>query len=150
MLGLMILTCYDVLSEHSLFKSDSEVKNISIITLMLLEFLDGKGASVHCDWGCEFVRLCDEASIELDKDIRKQIHISKDKLATLRDNYNIKKTLTSVEFGDGYNGDGYKVFAMKVDWKPSDDIAKKDKRGIVYKGKKMWFRWEWPVDVRLL
>jgi hypothetical protein len=140
MLGFMILTCYDVFSEHSLFKSDSEVKNICIITLMLLDFLDGKDAGFHCDWGCELARLCDEAGIELDKDVRKQIHISKDKFATLRDSYNIKKTLTSVEFGDDYNGDRYKAFAMKVDWKPSDDIAKKDKRGIVYEGKKMWFR----------
>jgi hypothetical protein len=39
MLGLMLLTSYAALSEHSLFKPESEIKNIDIISPLLLEFI---------------------------------------------------------------------------------------------------------------
>lgn len=85
MLGVMVLTSFSMLSEHSLFKPDSEVKNISIMSLLLLEFLQGPATDFDCVWGPEVVRLCDEAGFELDKDLRKQIKLTKENLQDMRD-----------------------------------------------------------------
>lgn len=49
MLGFMLLTSNVALSEHSLFKPESEVKNIDIIRLLLLEFIQAQGYYSDCD-----------------------------------------------------------------------------------------------------
>ena len=49
MLGFMLLTSNAALSEHSLFKPESEVKNIDIISLLLLEFIQAQGYYSDCD-----------------------------------------------------------------------------------------------------
>lgn len=125
MMGLMVLTAYSALSEHSLFKPDSEVKNIGIISLMMLEFAQGDGQDLDIDWGCEIVRMCDEAGIDLDKEVRKQVAVSKKDLKGLRDAYKKKK-------------DGYKSAAETKDWKPANDVDNDEK---------MWYRWDWKLEV---
>ncbi len=49
MIGLMILTSYSALAEHPLFKPDSEIKNLGIISLMLLEFAKGPGCDLDIE-----------------------------------------------------------------------------------------------------
>ena len=73
MIGVMVLTCYDILAEHDLFKPDSEIKNLEIISLILIQFLLGPGQDLDCNWGCEVVRFCDEAGIKLEEHVKKQV-----------------------------------------------------------------------------
>jgi len=127
MIGLMVLTAYDALAEHSLFKADSEVKNIEIMTLMLLEFARGEGQDLDIGWDCELVRICDEAGIDLDKAVRKQVSVSTDDLKELRARYEEKK-------------DGYHKAAEIKGWKPEDDIGGRY-------DDKQWFRWDWKLEV---
>ncbi|TVY84361.1 hypothetical protein LSUE1_G000887 [Lachnellula suecica] len=87
MLDLMVLTTFSALSEHDLFKSDSEILNIGIISLLLLEFIHGPGVDLDCGWGPEVVRLCDEAGIDLDKEVRKQVYLTRKDLKLMRDEY---------------------------------------------------------------
>lgn len=140
MLGVMVLTSYDVLSEHGLFKSDSDVKNIGIMSLILLEFLKDEASDLDPNWGCEVVRLCDEAGIELEKDVRKQVDVSKEHLKELRDFYMEKKEVSEFGRDDGCDGNGYLGFAKKKNWRSRDDIGEDGK---------MWYRWDWSVEVSL-
>jgi hypothetical protein len=130
MLGLMVLTSYSALSEHSLFKPDSEIKNVGIISLMLLEFAQGDACDLDIGWGCEIVRMCDEAGINLDKEARKQVSVSKKDLKGMKAAYKEKK-------------DGYKEAAEKKAWKPEDDVGGKW-------DEKMWHRWDWKLEVSCL
>jgi hypothetical protein len=130
MIGLMVLTCYSALSEHSLFKPDSEVKNLGIISLMLLEFAQGPGCDLDIGWGCEIVRMCDEAGINLDKEVRKQVSVSKKDLKGMRAAYKDKKA-------------GYKKAAEMKGWKPESDVGGKW-------DEKMWYRWDWKLEVSSL
>lgn len=127
MLGLMVLTVYEALAEHSLFKPDSEVKNIGIMRLMMLEFAQEDGQDLDIGWGCEIVRLCDEAGIDLDKEVRKQVSVSKDDLKKMRAAYAEKK-------------DDYEKAAEIKAWKPKDDIGGRWED-------KQWFRWDWKHEV---
>jgi len=130
MLGLMTLTCYEALSEHALFKPGSDIKNIGIMSLMLLEFARGSGCDLDIGWGCEVVRMCDEAGIDLDKELRKQVDFSKEDLKNMREDYEDKE-------------EGYKDTAEMKDWKPEDDIGNRwggDRRD--------WYRWDWKLEVR--
>ena len=127
MIGLMVLTAYSALSEHSLLKADSEVKNIGIMSLMMLEFAQGDGCDLDIGWGCEIVRMCDEAGIDLDKIIRKQVSVSKKDLKGARAAYKAKK-------------DGYKTAAETKGWKPENDVGGKW-------DEKQWFRWDWKLEV---
>lgn len=127
MIGLMVLTSYSALSEHSLFKSDSEIKNIGILSLMLLDFAQGPGCDLDIGWGCEVVRMCDEAGIDLDKEVRKQVSVSKKDLKGMRAQYKKKKG-------------GYKEAAEKMGWKPEDDIGGEWEE-------KLWLRWDWKLEV---
>jgi hypothetical protein len=126
----MVLTAYAALSEHSLFGPDSEVKNIGIISLMMLEFAQGDGQDLDIGWGCEIVRMCDEAGIKLDKEVRKQVSVSKADLKKMRAAYKGKK-------------DGYKKAAEIKGWKPEDDIGGEWEE-------KEWFRWDWKLEVSSL
>lgn len=139
MFGLMLLTSYSALAEHSLFKPDSEVKNIGIMSLLLLEFIQGPGCDLDCGWGCEVVRLCDEAGIDLDKEIRKQVDFTKENLTDMRDQYKEKKEASDFDLALEYDQDGYKAYAEKKDWTPEDDIGDYEE--------KMWYRWDWKLEV---
>ncbi|PMD32750.1 hypothetical protein L207DRAFT_536046 [Hyaloscypha variabilis F] len=128
MVGLMVLTAYSALSEHSLFTPDSEVKNIGIMSLMMLEFAQVDGCDLDIGWGCEIVRMCDETGIDLDKVVRKQVSVSKKDLKGLRSAYKEKK-------------DGYKKAAEIKGWKPENDIGGKY-------NEKQWFRWDWKLEYK--
>lgn len=127
MMGLMMLTAYGALSEHSLFGPDSEVKNIGIMSLLMLEFAQGPGTDLDIGWKCEVVRMCDEAGIDLDKEVRKQVAVSKKDLKELRAEYTAKK-------------DGYKTAAENKGWKPENDVGGKW-------DEKLWYRWDWKLEV---
>ncbi len=58
------------------------------------------------------MRLCDEAGINLDEEVRKQVAVSKKDLKELRAKYKKKQ-------------DGSKEAAEKKGWKPEDDVAGK-------------------------
>lgn len=130
----MILTSFDALAEHDLFAPDSEVNNIGIISLLLLEFLELWAQDLDCEWGAEVVRACDEKGIELDKVVRKQVEVAKKDIKKWRDKY--EKKQSGSEFAAG---NGYKHFAEKKDWTPKDDLDKYECR--------MFYRWDWKLDV---
>jgi hypothetical protein len=138
MLGLMLLTSYDMLSEHDLFKSNSEIKNIGIMSLLLLEFLES-ASDMGCGWGCEVVRLCDESGIELDKEVRKQVSVSKKSLKDMREVYMEKKQASDFGVDGDCDGNGYMAFANKANWEPEDDMGGDSE--------KMWYRWDWALEV---
>jgi len=142
MLGLMILTSYDVLSEHDLLTPDSEVKNIAIMSLLILEFLSDWASDLECKWGCEIVRLCDEGGIKLDEHVRKQVSISKETIEEYRAEYMEKKEASDFGKDEESDGNGYKAFALKEDWTPDDDMADEVDR--------LWYRWDWKLEVRPL
>jgi hypothetical protein len=127
MLGLMVLTCYSALSEHALFKPNCEVKNIGIMSLMMLEFAKNQGCDLDIGWGCEIVRMCDEAKIDLDKEVRKQVAFSKKDLDEMRAAYKEKE-------------EGYKAAAATKGWRPTNDIGGKW-------SEKQWYRWDWKLEV---
>jgi hypothetical protein len=145
MLGLMVLTSYEILSEHDLFKPQSEIRNIGIMSLLVLEFLESC-SDFDCTWGCEVVRLCDEAGIDLHKEIRKQAPVSEQSLKDMREVYREKKAAS--DFGnDEYDGNGYIAFKKKKNWKPEDDIGGDDgAKTIPYTDEKMWYRWDWTQE----
>lgn len=72
MVGSMFLTTFEILAESSLFKPDSEIKNIGIICPLVLEFLAGHAFDLECGWDTKIVRMCDDTGINLDKELRKQ------------------------------------------------------------------------------
>jgi hypothetical protein len=139
MLGVMILTSFEMLSEHNLFKPDSEIKNIPIICLILLDFVEHEASDCELSWGCEIVRACDEAGIELDKHTRKQVSVDKAMLDELRDEY-MEKKLSSEHAVEEDGGNGYKTFARMKGWTPEDDIDDVDEG-------RLWYRWDWGLEV---
>ncbi|KAH7391485.1 hypothetical protein BKA64DRAFT_747031 [Cadophora sp. MPI-SDFR-AT-0126] len=134
--GTMILTTFEVLQEHDLFKADSEVNNIGIISLLLLQFVEREAVDLECDWAAEIVRLCDEAGIKLDDVVRKQVRVTKEDIKKRRDEYKKKQTKSKYA-GEDCGGNGYKYFAEKKDWKPEDDVEDECK---------MWYRWDWKLE----
>jgi hypothetical protein len=121
MLGVIILTTFEMLSKHDLFKPDSEIKNIPIICLMLLDFVENKAGFCEYSWGCEVVRACDKAGIKLEDYVGKQVAVSKDMLDDLRGRY-IEKKESSEHATEEDNGKGYKTFAKIEGWTPEDNI----------------------------
>jgi hypothetical protein len=142
MLGVMILTTYDIISEHDLFNPDSNIKNIGITSLVFLEFLGGEACDLDCEWGCEVVRLCDQVGIDLEKEVRKQVSVSKADIKKLRKSYQEK--VKGYNFGDDdeKDEDAYKTFAEKEDWKPGDDWEDKGPYG----PERCWYRWDWALE----
>ncbi|KAG9239266.1 hypothetical protein BJ875DRAFT_479592 [Amylocarpus encephaloides] len=139
MTGVMALTCLDVLLEHDLLKPDSEVKNIPIICLMMIELLEGVAADFDCGWSCELVRLCDEKGIELEMHVRKQVSVSEEKVKSLREFYREKKEYSDYDQGEDGEDSGYKAFARKEDWKPEDDVVNDER---------LWYRWDWQQEYK--
>ncbi|TGO13169.1 hypothetical protein BTUL_0075g00140 [Botrytis tulipae] len=144
MIGIMVLTSFEMLSEHKLFSVDSEIKNIPIICLIILEFLDSYTTDLFdgSSWQCEIVRLCDQAGIDLSKSIRKQVDIDEEKLKAWRQEYKEKKE----NFEGAEDGDGYKFWAEKSDWRPEDDLKEKDPDSRWMLPTKNWYRWDWKTE----
>jgi len=136
MLGVMVLTSFEVLREHDLFKPDSTVKNIGIIVLLILDFLESDAVDLDNKWACEVVRLCSEAGFDLKQMLRKQVDLSKKDLVSLEAQFELKHR---DEDADG----GYKFWAEKADWVPKDD-EKEEEDGFV---ERMWYRWDWEMEV---
>ncbi|KAK0118244.1 hypothetical protein ONS95_012547 [Cadophora gregata] len=134
--GTMILTAFEALQEHDLFKPDSEVNNIGIISLILLQFVECDAVDLDCDWAPEVVRLCDEAGIKLDDVVRKQVKVDKKDIKKWRDEYKKKQTKSKYASKED-GGNGYKHFAEKKDWKLEDDLENECK---------MWYGWDWKLE----
>lgn len=143
MIGTMVLTALETLSEHRLLKPESEIKNIPIMCLMLLEFLTGDATDLDCHWGCEVVRLCDDAGIKLEESVRKQVSLSKAEVKEFREEYHKKIEGSEYGQGKGGNGNGYERFAKKKDWKPQDDWNTQAEYG----DERLWYRWDWKMEV---
>ncbi|PQE14944.1 SAP domain-containing isoform 2 protein [Rutstroemia sp. NJR-2017a WRK4] len=139
MFGIMLFTSFEMLAEHDLFKPDSSIKNISIIPLLWLEFIDQDGGDLDITWGCEVVRLCDEAGIDLTESLRSQVKLDKTKIEAWREEYRKKK--------ECQDGDGYKYWAEKKDWTPKDDW----KVQVFDWGNwdvRKWYRWDWKLEFK--
>src|ERR1700759_2224948 len=91
MFGVMTLTVLAALSEYNLLTPDSDIKNIPIVCLILLEFLQGPAEDLEGGWGCEIGRNCDEHGIVLEDSVRKQVAVSKEDLEELRKRYDEKR-----------------------------------------------------------
>jgi hypothetical protein len=136
--GTMLFTSFEMLAEHNLFRPDSSIKNITIIPLLWLEFIDQVGEDLDITWACEVVRLCDETGIDLTESLRKQVKLDKSKIEAWREEYRKKK--------DCEEGDGYKYWAEKKDWKPRDDWKVEVFDWGTWDVRK-WCRWDWKVEV---
>lgn len=142
MVATMLLTSLEVLSEHNLFTTDSEIKNIPIVCLIFLEFFDNTAGDLSLACQCEILRLCDEVGIDLAKHVRKQLHIPETKFNEWRDQYKSKKE----DFPDANDGNGYKFWAEKDDWKPADEMKLNPRWNQM---ERQWFRWDWKLEVQL-
>ncbi|KAK6600066.1 hypothetical protein H4I96_07392 [Botrytis cinerea] len=109
MMGTTILTSFEMLSGHDLFTADSEIKNIPIICLIFLEFFDNTATDLDLNCQCEILQLCDEAGIDLTKQVKKQVQISEKKINGWREKYKSKKE----DFPEADGGNGYKFWAEK-------------------------------------
>jgi hypothetical protein len=151
MLGVMILTTYDMLCEHDLFKPDSEIKNIGIISLLLLEFLQVEACDFDCEWGREVVRLCDNAGIDLEKQVRKQVSVNEKDIAeyrqAIKDNIGGRKSRADE---NGHGNDRYKEYSNMKNWTPKDDLDKDgESPGSFWPPGRLWYRWDWALEVSL-
>ncbi|CZR64982.1 uncharacterized protein PAC_14882 [Phialocephala subalpina] len=138
MIGTMILTCIDVLKEHDLFKVDSDIKNIPIICLILLQFAVKYCNDLGTKWGAEVVHLCDDAGIDLAKYVRKQVRISDVDVANLRGEVENKRE-EAPALGELEDGDGYEIYRNMKDWTPEDDVGEDGR---------MWYRWDWKLEYK--
>ncbi|KAF8858321.1 hypothetical protein BDZ45DRAFT_674106 [Acephala macrosclerotiorum] len=138
MIGTMVLTCIDVLKEHDLFQSGGNIKNIEIICLILLEFAVQSCNDVNTKWGCEIVHLCDDAGIDLEKHVRKQVRIRDIDVAKLRDEIEEKREEAPI-VGEIDDGDGYDIYQNMKDWTPDGDIGEDGR---------MWYRWDWKLEYK--
>jgi hypothetical protein len=131
MFGIMLLTSFDMLSEHGLLAVDSLLPNIGIISLLMIEFVYDSAGDFHLKWPHEIVRALDKAGIEL-KPI-KEVCVSQEKIDELREQYMEKE---SEEVEDGKNI--YKVHGSNRSWQPEDDFVC---------GERIWARWDWKKEV---
>jgi hypothetical protein len=134
MFGTMILTTFDVLSEHDLLATDSPILNIGIVSLLMIEFCYDSAGDYGIDWAHEVLRALDKAGVELK--LRKEVLVSQDKIDELREQYKKKE---SEEVEDGKNI--YQLNAKARSWVPDDDFEDDDK---------IWARWDWKKEVRFL
>jgi hypothetical protein len=134
MFGTMLLTSFDMLSEHGLLAADSQIPNIGIISLLMIEFSYGSAGDFDLTWACEIVRALDKAGVELKP--RKEAGVSQEKIDELREQY---KDRESDEIEKGKNI--YKVHASNRSWEPDDDFEDDER---------IWARWDWKKEVRSL
>jgi hypothetical protein len=131
MFGTMLLTSFDMLSEHGLLAADSQIPNIGIISLLMIEFSYDSAGDLDLTWACEIVRALDKAGVELKP--RKEVEVSQEKIDELREQYEDKE---SDEIEDGKNI--YKVHASNRSWEPDDDFEDDER---------IWARWDWKKEV---
>ena len=155
MIGNMVLTSFAILAEHDLLKSNSQIKNISTVSLIFIQFLDGQAIDLDCKWACEVVRLCDEAGINLEASVHKQLTVTKERLRDLRETYMAKKQSSEFDMDSEEGvGNGYAAFARKENWTPDDDIEEEEDNtynvgpSFDPMRMKMWYRWDWALEVR--
>jgi hypothetical protein len=117
------------------------VKNIEITSLLILEFLSAWAGDLDCTWGCEVVRLCDEAGIKLDEHVRKQVSVSKKEIKDFRAEYTEKREASKYAEDEECDGDGYTAFALKGDWTPEDDVVVDEDEDT----ERLWYRWDWRL-----
>lgn len=131
MFGTMLLTTFDVLSEHGLLAADSPLPNIGIISLLMIEFVYDSAGDFALNWAHEVVRALDNAGVELK--LRKEVRVSLEKIDELREQYKEKE---SDEIEDGKNI--YKVHGSIRSWEPDDDCGL---------GGRIWAKWNWKKEV---
>lgn len=131
MFGTMLLTAFDMLSEHGLLAADSPLPNIGIIALLMIEFLYDTAGDFNINWAHEVVRALDKAGVELKP--RKEVRVSQEKIDELREQYKEKE---SEEVEDRKNI--YKVHSSNRSWEPDDDFEL---------GERLWARWNWKKEV---
>lgn len=131
MFGTVLLTAFDMLSEHGLLAADSPLPNIGIIALLMIEFVYDSASDFNINWAHEAVRALDKAGVELK--LRKEVHVSQEKIDELREHYKEKE---SEEVEDGKNI--YKVHASDRSWGSIDDFEN---------GERIWARWDWKKEV---
>ena len=91
MLGIMVLTTFDMLSEHNLLKADSpdaEIKNVGLMSMLMLEFLH-VASDLDLQWGREVVRLLDNAGIDTKTMLRKQVFLDEKDIDDYRQDVNV-------------------------------------------------------------
>jgi hypothetical protein len=130
--GTLILTSFDVLSEHDLLVPNSPIPNIGILSLLMVEFLYNSPGDIDSDWAPEVVRALDKAGVEIET--RKEVRVSKEKIEELRERYRERE---SEEVEDGKNI--YEAHAAIKSWSPEDDMDEY--------GQRIWARWSWKKEV---
>jgi hypothetical protein len=131
MFGTMLLTSFDMLSEHGLLAADSLIPNIGILSLLMIEFIQGTAGDLDIAWAHEVVRVLDKAGIELKP--RKEVRVSQEEIDELREQYKEKE---NEEIEEGKNV--YQVYATEKSWKPDDDFEDEER---------IWARWDWKKEV---
>jgi hypothetical protein len=131
MFGTILLTSFNMLSEHSLMAADSPLPNIGIISLLMIEFVYDTACDFEIHWAHEVMRALDKAGIEIKP--RKEVHVSQAKIDELRAQYREKE---SEEVEDGKNI--YKVHSSIRGWEPEDDFEA---------GERLWAHWDWKKEV---
>ena len=78
----LLLSVYEMLSEHSLLTPTSSIPNIGIITLLMLEFLSSIAGNFDIKWRSEITRVIDKAGVELEP--RKELSLTQEGLDEIR------------------------------------------------------------------
>lgn len=113
-----------------------------------MEVLKDWGCDLDCGWDVEVVRLLDEAGIELEMTIRKQVNVSKQHVHHLRESYSEKKLSDHTQHRSSNSDEnGYLNYAKRSDWHLSDDV---DGSGSIIRGDRLWYRWDWELEVSSL
>jgi hypothetical protein len=136
MFGTMLLTSFEMLSEHNLLGPypASPIPNIGIVSLLLIEFLKVGASDIQVCWAHEVVRALDKAGI--DPPTRKQVRVSQKDIDGMREEYRDKEEDDS--FGSGVNV--YEHSKKVKYWTPEDDDGVSGRQ---------WARWDWRKEVCL-
>lgn len=135
MFGTMLLTSFDMLSEHGLLAADSPLPNIGIVSLLMIEFAHDTAGDFEIHWAHEVVRALDHAGVEIKP--RNEVRLSREKIAELREQYQEKE---KVGVEDGKNI--YEARSANArSWGPEDDVED---------GERLWARWDWKKEVSSL
>lgn len=63
--GTMLVTAFEMLSEHNLIREDSPIPNVGIVTLLVIDFLEGTCNDFDMEGVCEIVRAADKFGVKL-------------------------------------------------------------------------------------
>lgn len=134
MFGTMLLTSFDMLSEHGLLAAESPLPNISIISLLMIDFIHSTASDFDVGWTHEVVRALDKAGVEIKS--RKEARMRQEEIEELREQYKEKE---SEEIENRKNI--YKMHSTNRSWEPDDDFED---------GERLWARWDWKKEVGVL